>query len=146
MENWVFGYDVRYINYRDAKPFDAKGFAPDGSLRGLGWKDLFVVTAGAQYRMSERISVRAGYSYNNSTQDGDVAFFNVGAPTILQHGGYAGLSYHVNDHLIASLAYAHAFKAAVEGPFVLPFGPVPGTAVRSTASADAFVLGFTVRY
>ena len=85
-----------------------------------------MVAAGAEYRVSERLSVRAGYSYNNSPQSSDVAFFNIGAPTIIEHVVYTGFSWNVSDCLTLSLAYLHGFENSLQGPIVTPFGSPPG--------------------
>lgn len=145
-ERWIFAGDVRYIDYRNAEGFDAGGFNADGSVRGLGWDSQVVVTGGLQYQVSERLSVRMGYSYNNNPQDGAVAFFNLGAPTILEHTIATGASWNLTDCLVFSFAYLHAFETEVEGPLVFPLGAAPGTLVRSQVSADAFVMGMTVKY
>jgi long-chain fatty acid transport protein len=145
-ERWTFAGDVRYIDYRNAEGFDDAGFNPDGSVRGLGWDSQIVVSTGVQYQVSDRFSVRMGYSYNNNPQDEAVAFFNVGAPTILEHTIAAGASWSLTECLLLSVAYLHAFDSEVEGPIVTPFGTAPGTLVRSRVSADAFVMGMTVRY
>ncbi|MCI0684274.1 MAG: outer membrane protein transport protein [Gemmataceae bacterium] len=146
LERWTFAGDVRYIDYRNAEGFDASGFAPDGSVRGIGWDSQVVVTGGMQYQVSDRLSVRMGYSYNNNPQDSSVALFNVGAPTILEHTIGTGASWSLSECLVVSFAYLYAFENEVEGPLVFPGGAAPGTVVRSRVSADAFVLGMTVKY
>jgi hypothetical protein len=58
----------------------------------------------------------------------------------------AGASFRVTDALLVSLAYTHSFENAIHGPFITPLGPVPGTEVRSSATADSVVLGATVKF
>ncbi len=146
IDRMLIASDVRYIDYRNTAPFDRTGFAPTGAVRGVGWDSVFVVTAGVQYLMTDRLSLRMGYSYNNDPQNGDVAIFNVAAPVILEHVAYTGLSFHFTQNLIASLAYIHGFENSIEGPYMTPQGPVPGTSVKNIVSADAFSLGITVRF
>jgi long-chain fatty acid transport protein len=145
-ERLLLASDVRYIDYRNTPPFDRQGFTPQGAVRGVGWDSVFVVTLGAQYQVTDRLSVRAGYSYNNDPEDGALAFFNVGAPTIVEHTASAGFSWQMNCHLVASLAYVHGFQNTLTGTYVSPLGPVPGTTVTSKVSADAVTLGVTVKY
>ncbi|MFO0969989.1 MAG: outer membrane protein transport protein [Gemmataceae bacterium] len=145
-EHWIFAADLRYIDYRNAEGFDDTGFQANGAVRGLGWDSQFVIAAGAQYQLSDRLALRAGYSFNNNPQDASVAFFNVAAPTILEHTVYTGFSYNLSQCLTLSVAYIHAFESSVEGPLTLPVGAIPGTSVRSSVSADAATFGFTVRY
>jgi long-chain fatty acid transport protein len=146
IERWIFTSDVRFINYSSAAGFDTTGFAPNGAVRGLGWNDLFVVALGTQYAVSDRLTARMGYSYNNNPQSSDVAFFNIAAPTLIQHTLYAGGSWSLSEKLLLSLAYIHAFEGEVNGPITLPTGAVAGTNVHSSASADAAVVWLSYRY
>jgi len=144
--DWVFAADLRYVDYRNAEGFGDSGFLPTGAVRGLGWDSQIVVALGAQYRVSDRLTVRGGYSYNDNPQEGDVAFFNVASPTIIEHTAYTGATWKCTEALLFSLAYVHAFQNEVEGPITLAAGAIPGSLARSTVSADAVVMGFTVKY
>jgi long-chain fatty acid transport protein len=146
LERWLLAGDIRYIDYHNTKGFDASGFAPDGSVRGLGWDSQIVVAIGAQYALTDRLALRVGYSYNNNPQTSDVAFFNIAAPTIIQHTLYTGASWSVTETLVLSLAYVHGFEGEIEGPITLPAGAIPGTNVQSRTSADAFAVGLTMKY
>jgi long-chain fatty acid transport protein len=146
LNRWLFAADARFIDYHNANGFGQSGFAPDGSVRGLGWDDQFVIAVGAQYQLTDRISVRAGYSYNTNPEPSNQAFFNIGAPTIIQNTVYTGASLDLSKSLTLSAAYVHAFQNQLQGPIVLPTGPVLGTSVQSQVSADAVVIGLTVRY
>jgi long-chain fatty acid transport protein len=139
-------YDVRYIDYRNTEPFRDAGLSPQGAVRGLGYESILAVSLGGQYLVSDRLSVRAGYTYNDSPLDDEDAVFNVGGPVIIEHTVYAGLSWRLSSHLLASLAYVHGFENTIEGPFAVPLGPVPGTSVKSQVYADALTVGVTVRY
>ena len=92
IERWLFACDVRYIDYRNTKGFDDNGYAPDGSVRGLGWQDQIVIALGTQYSLTDRLSLRMGYSYNNNPQHSNQSFFNLASPTIIElpHLFYAG--------------------------------------------------------
>jgi long-chain fatty acid transport protein len=146
LEHWLFASDARYIDYRHASPFGKSGFTPQGAVNGIGWDSIFVLTAGVQYEVSERLTARIGYSFNTNPEANDVAIFNVGAPTIIQHTLYAGGSWKFSENLVGSVSYAHAFENSIEGPYVLPQGVIPGTSVKSTVSADAITVGFSVLY
>ena len=145
-ERWLLAADVRYVDFGAARGLRQSGFDPTGAVRGLGWRSVWALSLGSQYQLSDTISLRAGYSYNQSPIDGANAFFNVAAPTILEHTIYLGASWNVTESLSLSLAYAHAFQNSVSGPFVTPFGSLPGTSVTSIVSADTFLFGATVRF
>ena len=75
-----------------------------------------------------------------------MAIFNVGAPVIIQHVLYSGFSWHFSQNLIGSAVYIHGFENSIEGPYQSPAGPVPGTSVKNSVSADAVSIGVTVRF
>ena len=145
-EHWLLASDFRYVDYRDASLFGGRGFTPQGAINGAGFDSIFVVTFGAQYEISERLSARVGYDFNTSPQSGAVAFIDAGAPVILQHTASTGLTWKATDNLLVSLSYLHSFENSVEGQYQLPQGYVPGTSVKSTVSVDGFAMGVTVRY
>lgn len=145
-DRWTLAADFRYIDYGHTEGFNTTGFNTDGSVAGLGWRSIFAVSLGAQYQLTDTVSLRAGYSYNQDPITSAQSSFNVAAPTILEHTVYMGFSYRVSDALSLSLAYLHGFENSVDGPFNTPAGPVPNTSVKSTVSADALVLGVSVRF
>ena len=145
-DRWLLATDFRYIDFASANGFRQSGFGPTGAVQGLGFRSIFAVSLGAQYQMTDALSLRAGYSYNDNPIADSQSSFNVASPVILQHTLYVGASYRVGDSLTLSLAYAHAFENSIEGPLVTPFGAVPGSSVRNTTSADTLVLGATVRF
>ena len=145
-ERWLVATDLRYIDFANANGFRQSGFSPTGAVQGLGFRSIFAVSVGAQYQMTDTLSLRAGYSYNENPIADSQSSFNVASPLVLEHTLYVGASYRVGDSLTLSLAYAHGFQNSIEGPLVTPFGAVPGSSVRNTASMDSLVLGATVRF
>jgi long-chain fatty acid transport protein len=145
-ERWLLAADVRYVDFGDAAGLRQSGFDPTGAVRGLGWRSVWALSLGSQYQLSDALSLRAGYSFNQNPIDRANAFFNVAAPTILEHTVYLGASWNVSQALSLAVAYAHAFQNSVSGPFVTPFGSLPGTSVSSVVSADTFLFGATVRF
>jgi long-chain fatty acid transport protein len=145
-EGWTLAADFRYIDYAGTQGFRQSGFAPDGTVRGLGWRDVFALSLGAQYKVTDDLAVRVGYSYNQNPISDAQSSFNVASPTILEHAVYCGFSYSVSDALSLNLSYLHGFENSVAGPLVTPFGPVPGSSVRNTTSGDALMVGATVRF
>ena len=145
-EHWTLAADFRYVDYGSTEGFRQSGFAPNGMVRGLGWRDVFAVALGAQYQMTDTLAVRLGYSYNQDPISASQSSFNVASPTILEHAVYAGFTYAVSNALALNLAYVHGFQNSIEGPITTPAGAVPGSSVRNTTSADALTFGVTVRF
>jgi len=145
-EKWLLAVDGRYLNYSDTRGFSSTGFTPTGAISGLGWNDIYALSLGSQYQMTDAASMRLGYSFNTNPIDDENAFYNVGSPLIIQHGAYMGASYDVTARFTVSFAYSHYFENSISGPIQSPGGPIPGTNVTSSASADSLLFGATVTF
>jgi long-chain fatty acid transport protein len=146
LERFTFAVDVRYLDYADANFLGDSGFTADGAVHGLGWRSIFAVAAGAQYQLSDAISLRLGYGWNENPIPNSVSFTNTVAPVILEHTIYAGASWKVTEDLALSVSYAHGFENSIEGPLFTPAGPVPGTSVKNSTSADCVVFGASLKF
>jgi len=146
LERWVFAADVRYLDYADTNGFGDAGFAPGGAVRGVGWRSIFAAAVGAQYRLTDALSLRAGYSWNENPVPSSQSFINTVSPLVTEQMVSAGVSWCITPDFTLSVAYVHAFENSIEGPLVTPAGAVPGTAVRNTASGDIVVLGGSVKF
>jgi long-chain fatty acid transport protein len=146
LEGWVFAVDLRYLDYEGASGFGDQGFAPDGSVRGLGWRSIFAIAIGAQYRPTECMALRAGFSWSENPIPDSQAFVNSASPTDSRHMGFLGASWDVTSDLTLSVAYMHAFDSSIQGPFVSPQGPVPGTSVRSSLAVNSLLFGMSVKF
>jgi long-chain fatty acid transport protein len=145
-DRWLFAIDTHYIDYGNATGLRQSGFDPTGAVLGIGWRSIWAIALGAQYRMTDGLTVRAGYTWNQNPIDSQHAFFNVASPAIRQNAFTVGATYQVTEDLSFSAAYGYAFQNSVSGPFVLPGGSLPGTNVTSTGSGQLLVLGATVRF
>jgi long-chain fatty acid transport protein len=145
-ERWTLATDMRFIDYRDTRGFSQTGFDATGALRGLGWDNVFVLALGAQYQLTEPLSLRMGYTFNTNPISSAVASFNLASPLIVQHTLAVGASYSLNRCLSLSAAYVHSFENSVQGTIISPFGPIPGSSVQSDAWADSFIFGGTVKF
>ena len=147
-ERWTLAADVRFIDYHNTNGFQTTGFDANGGLTGLGWNSVFALGTGAQYQLTDDLSVRVGYSFNTNPIPNANTGFNVASPVILENLLYLGASYKVTDAFLLSLAYAHAFQNSISGPIESPIfgGAIPGTSVKSTVSADTLIFGATVKF
>lgn len=145
-QRWVLSTDLRYINYANARGYGSQGFTAFGSSGGLGFRDVFAVALGAQYRVTDRLTVRSGYSYGNNPVQNDLTSFNLASSTIIQHTLTVGGSWAVTDSLTMNVAYLHGFKNAIAGPLVLPTGPAPGTSLTSAVAFDSIAFGASVTF
>lgn len=139
--------DFRYLDYRDTDGFRHGGFGQYGQLRGLGWQNVFALAVGAQYQWTDAFTTRLGYTFSLNPIGGAMTSFNVGAPNIVQHTIALGASYDVTTRFKLSVTYSHDFQNAISGPLVQPFvGRIPGSSVRTAATADVVYIGASVGF
>ena len=102
---------------------------------------------GMQYQMTDAISLRMGYTFNLNPAGNAVTAYNLASPTIIQNTISLGASYDVTKALKLSFAYVHYFQNAISGPIIAPgVGPLPGSYVRTAATADSVILGASVTF
>jgi long-chain fatty acid transport protein len=145
-ENVLIASDVRYLDFENTDGYDESGYAADGSLRGIGFDNTFIVSLGTQLTLTEALALRIGYSYNDSPIPSDQATANAASPVIIEHQLGCGFSYQTTPDLLLSAAYVHAFENDLSGPIVLPSGTIPGGTIRSTTSVDFVSFGATVAF
>lgn len=146
LERWLFATDFRYFDYANATGFGDRGFQPTGAVAGLGWKNVFSVSQGVQYQMSESLTLRGGYTYNQNPITSETVMFNVASSLIIQHWLSLGATWQWTENIATTIAYTHGFENEVTGPFQSPAGPVPGTSVTARVSADILNVGVTVGF
>jgi long-chain fatty acid transport protein len=142
----VLAVDLRYIDFKNTDGLGGEGFNADGSVKGLGWSSVFVVATGLQLKMTERLYLRGGYTYNQTPIHSADTTFAVGAPLYYQHEASIGGSWAICDNVWLNLAYTYFFEASATGPIVTPFGSVPGSSVTLHETVHVASLGVSVRY
>ena len=145
-DRWLLAADLRYIDFSNTGGFGDSGFSPTGALNGVGMDSIFVVALGTQYQLTDALSLRTGYSWNQNPISNSQSSANAATPLIIQNMISFGASYQLSDSFLVSLAYMHGFENSISGPFVTPFGSVPGSSVTSTTSVDSLLLGATVKF
>ena len=146
LERWTFGVDARYLDFNNAAGFGDQGYAPTGAVRGLGFESIFTVSTGVEFRVTEALTARMGYSFGDNPIRDSQSIFNVASPTIIEHTLSVGASYRISDAFTLSASYLHSFENAIDGPLVLPVATIPGSSIRSTTSVNMFLIGATVNF
>lgn len=146
IERFLWAVDVRYFDYANATGFNGVGYRADGSVAGLGWKSVVGVANGLQYCLTDRLSLRAGYTFIENPVPASQEQFNLGTSLIMQHFFSIGASYRIRHNILANIAYTHGFQASLSGPYVTPAGAIPATNITSTTSADQITAGLTLQY
>jgi len=145
-ERLVWAVDVRYFDYENASGFNGSGYTPSGAVAGLGWRSVIGVSNGVQYSMTDRLDLRAGYTYVDNPIPSSQEQFNVGTSLIMKNFLSIGASYRLRQNVLANVAYTHGFQSSLTGPYLTPTGPIPNTSITNTTSVDWIQAGFTVQF
>lgn len=145
------GVDYRWIDYASVpavgNPSTNAGLLGQKDGPGFGWESISVIKFGADWHVSDRWTLRAGYSFNeNPVQERDVTF-NILAPAVVQHHATAGISYRFGRQEITA-AYVHAFYESLSGEsrFVgLGLAPA-GTEETIAMSQNSFALQYSFQF
>jgi long-chain fatty acid transport protein len=146
IDKLLLATDVRYVDYHNTSGFRSTGFDAAGAVTGLGWRSVVAVAAGAQYRLSDSVSVRLGYSFNPDPIPDSASFFNAASPALYEHIVFLGGTYKVTTCFSIMAAYYHAFHNSITGPYETASGPIAASAVTNSAEIDALTLGFSVAF
>jgi long-chain fatty acid transport protein len=147
IDRLLLAADFRFVDFRDISGFRSTGFDQRGALLGLGFQNLFSLGLGAQYQLTDAMTVRAGYTFAMDPASDATTMFNIGSPTIIMHTLALGASYNVTKQFKVSVTWSHDFQNSIEGPIILPFtGPVRGSSVKNTSTADNVLIGATVSF
>lgn len=146
IDRWLFAVDARYLDYENTQGFGDSGFEPTGALRGVAWNSILAVSTGVQFQVTDRFSLRAGYSWSENPVPEQQSAANSLSPVVIQNILTAGASWSLTSDCLISFAYLHAFENSVRGLYQTPAGGIPGSFVQNTASADSFTLGATIRF
>lgn len=90
---------------------------------GFGWQDIDIIKAGLEWRATDDLTLRAGYSYSTSALQSRDVFFNILAPAAVQHHITGGLEYAVNEKWSVELAGLYAPEGTISGLSPGGFGP-----------------------
>jgi long-chain fatty acid transport protein len=94
---WTLALDIGRINYSDvasvSNPMAAQ--APLGAANGpgFGWKDIDVFKLGVAWRMSDTLTLRAGYNKGDNPITAADVTFNILAPGVMKDHYTAGFTY-----------------------------------------------------
>lgn len=137
IERLMVDVDVRYFDYANAALWG------DSIVSGgLGWQSIFAVAMGGQYELSDRLTLRAGYLYNQNPIQEINTIFNIQAPGFIQHSLSIGASLRLNDNIVFTAGWVHGFRNAIEGPLL----QIPNSSARMDAQVDSILAGLTIQY
>jgi len=153
-----FALDFRYVDYKNTEGFGDKGWKmtggfPTGAVNGFGWKNMMILSAGLQYKLTDNFPIRFGYTHSTNAIEDEFAFFSASAPAVINDAAQIGLGYKINDKFEINALYHHGFRGnGVSGNLLSPaaitptnpLGAMPGTSVSYTMETS--LIQFTLDY
>ena len=155
LEDFDFAVDYRMIDYENTEGFEKKGWAETGSVKGFGWKNVNVLSAGIQYKGIEKLPIRIGYTHSTNPIDKELAFFSMPATAVIKNAVQFGFGYNFNENFTLNGVYHHgSSNGKTEGPMLNPmmasasnpYGAMPGTKVGYEMTTDMVMLGLTYTF
>ncbi|MBI5606479.1 MAG: outer membrane protein transport protein [Deltaproteobacteria bacterium] len=144
----------KWINWNNAKGYS-----------DFDWKDQYVFGVGAQYKVTPKLALRAGYNYGNnpvSEHNNFVGFAPkqvqgktmptyyyetfraIGFPAVVEHHVTFGIGYEFSNRFAINLGYTHAFSNSIkERGTALNGQPVT---IESNLSENSIEFGLTWRF
>lgn len=148
--------DYRTVYYENTEGFNESGWTQTASVKGFGWDNMNIVSAGIQLNAIEQVPIRLGYTYNSIPVSDEMAFFNVPATAIIQNAFQVGVSVIANDALTFDATYHHGMSGsdAVSGPMYNPLlinsenplGAIPGSNVSYEMTTDLIMIGVGYKF
>ncbi len=167
-QSFDFALDYRMVDYENTNGFSQKGWVigdsgyPTGAVKGFGWKNMTVISAGIQYKGIEKLPIRIGYTYSTNPIDDELAFFSVSAPAVVTNSFQFGFTYEAAKKININAVYQHGSSGdatqgtmmspvptAYGGPWdaqTNPLGKIPGTEVSYEMSTDLIMIGMTYKF
>jgi len=160
-----FALDFRYVDYEGTEGFAEKGWqmaynedfgqnVPTGAVNGFGWKNMSILSVGLQYKVTDKIPVRLGYTYSSTPIEDDLAFFSIPATAVINDAAQFGLGY-VGGNFEVNAVYHFGFRGdGVSGNMLSPaaitpdnpLGSVPGTSVSYDMETSMIQLSFNYTF
>ncbi|MFO0871115.1 MAG: outer membrane protein transport protein [Pirellulales bacterium] len=146
-ERLLLAFDVRYIDYAGTPVFgDPVGFTPTGASTGLGWRSVLSFVPAAQYILTDNISLRASYMYNQNPIPASATSANIQSSALYEHSMALGASMNLNASMVMHFAWVHSFDLTSTGDYLTPAGPIPGGSVSIHQVNNALTMGVTVKF
>ena len=124
--------DIGRINYSDARSVNNPSVPPVAPLGaangpGFGWQDIDVFKLGVAWRMSDALTLRAGYNKGQNPITARDVTFNILAPGVVEDHYTLGFTYALDQTSEISGSYMHARRNSVTGAsFFNAFAPGMG--------------------
>jgi long-chain fatty acid transport protein len=136
------GLDVRWVNYSSNRGTGPPGgFKPDRSLNDIGWRDIWVGAIGAEWKVTPKVTLRAGFNYSQSPIKSEVVFTSLGTPPTFTDHYCLGVGVNLTNHLEANLSGYYAPRHSISGPLLTAFAvPAPANISQEIVPGGTFTI------
>lgn len=142
MQGFTISADYKRIFYGSESMFShSASLAPANFPPGFGWDDINIYKVGVEWDVNDALTLRAGYSYNDSPLGPEDLPLNIMAPAISQHHITAGLAYEMMPGMDIELAGMYSPEETLTNPNA--FGP--GLAVSTSMSQFEITAGIKMK-
>jgi len=97
---WTFLLDGKFIHYKSVRQL-----SQDATASAIGWSNVWAVKVGVRHHITDRLTLRLGYSHNDSPLDANDIFTNAQFPALAEDHFSAGFTWRVSDQLDIHAAY-----------------------------------------
>ena len=126
LESLLVAADLEWIDWSSTMGANLPKYSqsqPTTMPFNMNWKDQWVVKLGAQYKVLEKLALRAGFNYGKMPLDPSRAFENLVFPAVAENHFTAGAGYAVTPAIDLLLAGMYSPTAKISGTNA---GPPPG--------------------
>ena len=150
--NFDIAVDYRSVDYKNTDGFAETGWTSTASVKGFGWDNISIISAGVQYKGIKKLPLRVGYTYSSNPINSDVAFFNIPAPAVIKNAFQFGFSFKPTDKLSLDAVYHHGSSGGKTSGQLLnpmfiqnspPYGAIPGSNISYEMTTDLIMIGFS---
>jgi long-chain fatty acid transport protein len=149
--------DYRMVDYKNTNGFSETGWTLTNSVKGFGWDNVSILSAGIQYKGISKLPLRLGYTYSSNPIGSDVAFFNIPATAIIKNAFQFGFSYAASNNISLDAVYHHGSSDGKTSGQMLnpdplmrsssnPYGAVPGTTIGYEMTTDLVMFGISYKF
>ncbi len=149
-----FALDYRMIDYENTDGFTAKGWTQTASVKGFGWENISVLSAGVQLNLVEKLPIRLGYTNSGNPINSELAFFSIPATAIIENAYQIGLGYEFNKKITLNTVFHYgtsngATRGTMLNPMMVsatnPYGAVSGSKVSYEMTTSMLQFGLNYK-
>ena len=145
-EKWLFAFDYQraFWDVYNSLDIDFADANIATSVNPRNYKNISSYRFGAQYKASEKITLRAGYYFDESpVQDG---FFAPETPRNDGHGYTAGMSFQISEKLAIDASFLYLRFEEVDASYDYYIENGQNVPFKGTYKSNAFLPGLGVTY